>query len=389
MSFTPRDKIISGIVDMQSKMPFFSYLVMNLTLQEDNNIGTCGVSEFGKLYWNSSYIEKLSDKDLYFILCHECLHVAKADFIRLEDRNVDIWNKASDYVINYMLLGCDITISDSYNYLFPDIYGIIKIKDSKFDINNKTTEEVYDFLINFKDEEFKNQIDEHIYEDGANIETRKKNADNWTKKAIEASVIYDKNQGKLPGAINQFIDNILNPKINWKAALRKYIVNEIPIDYTTRFPSKLFYSTGAWTQSLLRNNLNIMCSIDSSGSTLSIISHFISELYGIIRSYERITCRVIFWDTEVSPENDFILTHNTKLQDIKNIELKNIGGGTELSCYTKYCEKKKYISPLHVILTDGFIERKPILPQGNIFFVLTKDGDDDIIKKYGKVYRLN
>jgi predicted metal-dependent peptidase len=389
MSFNPRDKIISGIVDLQSKMPFFSYLVMNLTLHEDNNIDTCRVSEFGKLYWNSEYIDKLSEKDLYFILCHECLHVAKADFMRLEDRDRNIWNIASDYVINYILVGCDILISNSYNYLFPDAHGNIILKNSSFHINNKTTDEVYDFLINSNDEEFKNQIDDHIYGDGVDIEARKKNAEDWQRKTIEASVIYDKEGGKLPGTLNQFIDTILNPKINWKTALRKYIVNEIPIDYTTRYPSKLFFVTGAWTQSLLRNNLNIMCSIDSSGSTLSIISQFISELYGIIRSYEQIICRVIFWDTEVEPDNDFILTNNSTLHDIKNIKLKNIGGGTELSCYTKYCEKKKYKSPLHVILTDGFIERKPILPQGNIFFVLTKDGDEDIIKKYGKVYRLD
>lgn len=399
LDFTPKDKIIKEIVNLQSNLPFFSYLVMNLTLKEEKRILTCGVSEFGIFYWNSDFIESLSCKDLYFVLCHECLHVAKGDFYRVEDRDKQVWNIASDFVINYMLETCGITISNKFEYCFPDSKGNIVSGNSTLNIKNKTTEEVYDFLINNisskNNQNIKKLIDEHIYGDGSSDledkesqDNRNRNAENWQRKAVEASIIHSRDRGDLPGILDQFVSQILNPQLNWKDILRKYIVNVIPTDYNTKRPSKLFYATRAWTPSLLRNNLDIICGIDVSGSVIECIEKFLTELYGIIKSYEQIRCRVIFWDTEVHEGNNFILNSSTSKERLKLLGLKDVGGGTNLTCFTNYCIEKKYNTNLYIILTDGHIEQSPKMTRGTKLFVLTKDGDDSIIKKYGKYCRL-
>jgi predicted metal-dependent peptidase len=109
---------------------------------------------------------------------------------------------------------------------------------------------------------------------------------------------------------------------------------------------------------------------------------------GILNSYEQIKARLIFWDASVNPKNDHMITRNNKdlLTDLK---IEDCNGGTSMSCYADYCEEKNYKCRLHILMTDGYIESDPRVPQGNIIYVLTKSGDDTHLKDTGIVCRLS
>ena len=67
------------------------------------------------------------------------------------------------------------------------------------------------------------------------------------------------------------------------------------------------------------------------------------------------------------------------------MKIKDCNGGTSLSSYQEYLERKDYKCRLHIIFTDGFLENTPKIPEGNVIFVLSKQGSDSIVKNYGSV----
>ncbi len=101
--FTPREKIVKAKIQLQSESPFFSHLIMNMSLTEDKNIPSMGVNFKGDARYNPEWVETLTSKQLKGVLCHEVMHVALIHLLRLGKRNHRTWNIATDMMINSMI----------------------------------------------------------------------------------------------------------------------------------------------------------------------------------------------------------------------------------------------------------------------------------------------
>src|SRR3990167_5535750 len=117
-----RDELIKARVRLQQENPFFSWLVMGLTLREvkDGSVATCGVDFKGNLYYNPKWIEKLTQPQIKTLLSHEVMHIALLHLTRARDFIPDIEkdgekrqlvNIAEDMVINNMLVQNDFEFS--------------------------------------------------------------------------------------------------------------------------------------------------------------------------------------------------------------------------------------------------------------------------------------
>ena len=140
---------------------------------------------------------------------------------------------------------------------------------------------------------------------------------------------------------------------------------------------------------VIKENLELIVGVDISGSiTDEEYIEFMSEVIGIANSYRQVKMRVIAWACHVDERDDVEVTQDTQDRLLKNKFYG--GGGTHLGCLTEYMEKKDYKSRLLVILTDGYIEHEPKLPEGcDCLFVLSRGGSGQIIEKYGDVTSLN
>ena len=115
---------------------------------------------------------------------------------------------------------------------------------------------------------------------------------------------------------------------------------------------------------------------------------FMTEVIGIANSYRQVKMRVIAWACHVDERDDIEVTNDTQERLLANKFYG--GGGTELSCLTRYMESKEYKSRLLVVLTDGYIEGNPSLPDGtDCLFVLSRNGSSEVVKHYGDVTSLN
>ena len=234
-----KDKIIKAKVRLQKDNPFFAYLVMNLRFSEDESIGTIGVNMKGDCKYNAKFIESLSDESLKGVLAHEVLHLALQHPLRLESREIEIYNVACDLVINNILINSQFTLPNEsgglvpYNnkFQFPNFEWIE-------DLDKKTAEQVYEEIcknpkltqkVSIAELDGK-RFDKHIRGEGTPQEI-KESDDRWKKAFSEASC-YAKHQGKLPKGMERLLDVILNERVNWKQLLYKYLTRTLPYDYT-------------------------------------------------------------------------------------------------------------------------------------------------------------
>lgn len=401
------DKVIKALVKVQDDYPFYSYILCHfrMTADTDGSIPTAGVDKHGNFYYDEGFITSLNIKEMQGVLLHEALHTAKGDFFRKGKRDSTIWNIASDCIINYILKQESITLPKCA--LNPDSSGNITLGGKVYNVVGKVTEELYEELYQNatkiyiscgggkekgkgEGKDGKNQshggFDVHIETDDSSAENAQEES-KWKKVVVEAATNAQA-RGKLPGCMEGIIDKILNPTIDWRTRIQKFITSEIPVDYTNRLPGRSFYGTGVWCPKVLRENLDVFVSIDVSGSTMSDREYFIGEISGILRSYEQIHARLIFWDASVNPKNDHAITRNNR-DTLTDIKIEDCNGGTRMSSYAEYCEKMEYKCKLHIIMTDGFIEANPVVPSGSVIFVLTKNGTDKHIKDLGVVCRLS
>jgi predicted metal-dependent peptidase len=144
----------------------------------------------------------------------------------------------------------------------------------------------------------------------------------------------------------------------------------------------------------VKDELQAVVAIDTSGSISdAVLKTFLSEIVNIIRTYRgnKIKMTVLLWDTRVADAFD-LDTSKMNLTTIQAglMNMKATGGGTEISCIKKYLEKKnpgESIKGGLLVFTDGFVEESPILPKApKNLFLITKDGTDEILKKYGPTY---
>ena len=114
---------------MLVKYPFFGSVVAGVKYKEERSVGTAGTD--GKtIYYNPDFLEKLSTDEQTFIFAHEVCHIAFDHILRSEGKNPQIWNTATDAVINQFLkrdglkmVEGGVDIADAVNYDAEQLYN--------------------------------------------------------------------------------------------------------------------------------------------------------------------------------------------------------------------------------------------------------------------------
>ncbi len=110
------------------KYPFFGSVVANSNFIAEPAVGTAGTD--GKtIYYNPNFIESITDEEQTFIFAHEICHIAFDHIFRSEGKDKDLWNIATDSVVNAFLkqdglpiVEGGIDIPEAINYDAEEMY---------------------------------------------------------------------------------------------------------------------------------------------------------------------------------------------------------------------------------------------------------------------------
>lgn len=387
-----KDKILKAKVRLQKTSPFFAYLVMNLKITEKKEIGSMGVDNKGNCYYNSDFIDKITLEEVEGVLSHEVLHIVFEHLTRgRELESQELMNVACDMVINDLLVSNSVQLprakgKDAIN-LIPYNHSCVFMDIRVNNLNEKTAIQVYWEL--FKELESQGKIkyvgfDEHIRNGNETNEEIEKNKDKWKSVVGEASA-FAKQKGDIPQGLNLVIDNLLNEKVDWKQLLYKYVTKTLPFDYTYARPSKKSVSCGVYMPSVLRESIEIVVSIDTSGSiSKGELTEFMSEINGIAKSFNNLKMKLIVCDSEIKRVYNIGNGHDN---EISKIEILGGGGTSHIPVYD-YIKENLPNTRFIINFTDGYTDF-PDNEEIKTLWVLNKNSCNDEHIPFGEIIRLD
>lgn len=366
-----RDPITKKISQARLKLlfqqPFFGTLTMQLPLVDATESGWCDTAAVDgrNIYYNRKFFADLDIDEMQFVLCHEVLHVALDHFGRRSHRDPSWWNMANDYVINGMLVQDKIGKMPTKKVEVKDEDGNANQRVGLYDERyvGWTSEAVYDDLEKRK---VKKQmtLDVHLElgKDGKpgkgkskgpgieiSEEELKKIRDEFKNKVLQSAQAA---AGKMPASLQRLVDMLVEPKISWRDLLQQNIQSCISDDFTWMRPNRKHMYGGIFLPVLDKDEtIDIAVAIDMSGSISDAMARdFISEVHGIMNSYNDFTISILCFDTQVYNFKKFT---KDNADELLSYECKG-GGGTDFDAFWNYWKAENIEPKKAVVFTDGF-----------------------------------
>jgi predicted metal-dependent peptidase len=334
-----REKLITARIGLLLKAPFFGNLATRMTLTNADEWCGTAATDGRKFYYNSEFVNKMPLKQVEFLVGHEVLHAVYDHMGRRGDRDPKISNIAADFCVNADLI--DQKVGEKIT-----VVGMLY--DPKY--KGMSMEEVYDDLMQNANKMdisklLSQVLDEHLDGDGDDDEDGDGDKDGKGRpklSAAEKKAIKDElkeamiaaaqavGAGNLPAGVKRLVKDMLEPQISWKELLEQQIQSTIKSDYTFARPGrKSWHMDAILPAQKPGETIDVVIGIDTSGSiTDHDLKIFLSEIKGIMESYDEYKIHVMGWDTQVHNHADFT---SENLEDIAGF-VPGGGGGTDPMC---------------------------------------------------------
>ena len=355
-----REQLITARVGLLLKSSFFGNLATRLKLVNADEWCSTAATDGRNFYYNSRFVKMLRPKELEFLFGHEVLHVVYDHFGRRMSRDAQLWNVANDYAVNGDL---------GRHRVGEKITSVPCLFDNKYD--GMSSEEIYDNLYENAEKININQLidkllDDHLEAEGDGSdgdddkdgkgrpkltdEERQQIRDEIKEAVLSAAQASD--AGNIPSGVKRIIQNLTEPKMNWRELLRMQMESTIKSDYTWMRASRKGWHMDAVMPGLKNDEMIDICvMLDASGSIdESMLKDFLSEVQGIMDQFGQFRIHVATFDTEV---------YNTKTYDSENMDTMldyevSGGGGTDFDCIFNYLKDEQIEPKRLIVFTDGY-----------------------------------
>lgn len=422
-------ELTEAVSTLSFNQPFFACLLFDkLVLVVTTEIPTLAV-DGKRIYINKEYFLSLNPDQRVFALAHEILHAMFMHPSRMKQYSTtglcgrsfmaNVFNIAADLVINRALIEADVgefkqgwlfddrvesgeLVEHVYERLLPPEQpcssgGGSSDGDEEEDSSGGNgsgddqeqdegcgagdddgSSEAYRLDGSGKELRSSQTVDKHIEEaDDA------EHSDIEWKAAAAAASISAKSMGKMPGSLEELVENFLRPKRNWTEILADFIRSKSGFDQRNwRRPNKrrmyqqrLYIPTRhSWVieKVLIINDASGSVNQEEFGTFIGVTT----EIFEQCRPGE-IRCLCV--DTRVSSDETF-----TDLGEYANYTRKG-GGGTDMEAGLRYIAEEGYDPDCCLILTDGYTDtHAEYAPSFPVLWVTT--GSEDFA--YGQVVKL-
>jgi|TARA_R110000868_G_scaffold56564_2_gene175089 predicted metal-dependent peptidase len=362
-----REILTTARVGLLLKASFFGNLATRLTLTNADEWCPTAATDGRKFYYNTRFIKMLKPKEVEFLFGHEVLHCVYDHFGRRGERDPQLWNIADDYCVNGDLKKHNV---GEFITSVPCLY------DKKYE--GLSAEEVYDILYENAEkiditQLLDQMVDEHLDGEGddANLnvpggdnkkegkgrpkitaEDRRRIKDEIKEAMIAAAAADATGAGNLPNGVKRILQELTEPKMNWRELLRMQLESTIKSDYTWMRTSRKGWDMDAVMPGMkLDPMIDIALMIDASGSMQdSMLKDILSETAGIMESFPAYKIHVATFDTEVYNPKQY---DSENLEDIREYEI-NGGGGTDFTCMFDYLKQEEIEPKRLIVFTDGY-----------------------------------
>ena len=332
--------------------PFVGNIALNMPFRIDDTLNPPTAATDGKqVLFHSEFVETLSDEQLKFVVAHECMHPMLEHNFRRNSRDPRKWNQATDYVINQLLTEEGIGRMPEMGLLDPAIYQQGK----------GTSDGIYKLLPEGGDD----PLDDCRDGEGDPAEQAQQQAE-WKVRVAQAAQAA-KMMGKLSAGMSRLVGDILQPKVDWRDVLRRFVEKCRDDQRTWARPNRRFLSQGMYLPSVTGEAMGeIVVAVDCSGSIdNATINQFAAEIRTIKDDSNPRAIHVVYFDSEVS--------HYDKYERDDYLDIKpHGGGGTAFSPVFNYITEHGIEPVACVFLTDLYCSDFGDAPDYPVLWVSTE-----------------
>lgn len=406
---TIEEKLSRCRTQLLLNQPFFGTLCLRLKLVPMPSFPTMA-TDGRRLAYNPAFVEKLTPAELEGVLAHEVMHCALAHHCRRGERDAELWNRATDYAVNPILLSNGITLPKDalIDPAFADlgaeeIYARL-LKQGQDCVSaqppsqssaqsasdggggsgpgqapQRTPQETQSSPQQLQQPELPGvsaqplparprgfgEVLDAVGEDGqqASQAELSRQMHEWAINAKQA-LCSAKACGHEPGGIERPLEQARQSEHDWRAILRDFIAATNPSDYRWAPPNRRFVSSGLYLPSVERSGVgDIVIVVDTSGSIgTQELEQFAGEINVIINEAQPESIRVIYCDAAVQTVEEF------GPSEAINLSPKG-GGGTDFVPPFKWVEENGIEPKCLIYLTDLCCNSFPVAPDYPVLWV--------------------
>lgn len=373
---TAKDKITKAKVQLILENPFFATLSLGMQYIEDPTVETAE-TDGTKIWYNPAFIDGLGVPEVKGVIAHECLHPGFLHHTRRGARDPEKWNISTDAAINPILL-------DGGFVLPPGV-----IDGSPF--KGLSAEEIYNKLPNNPGGKKGNkpgqgQGNGHAPDPGrcgavkdapAKTKQEMHAIEAKAKQRIAQAKAVAKRQGKLSAGLERLIDEILQPRVNWKEILSAFLTEVARNDYTWRKPNPRYLHADLYLPALESIEIgDFVMIVDTSASVdKRLLAQFGNEMQAILSEMQK--GFLIVW-----VDAGFCGTQEVEPDEPLHLEPKG-GGGTDFRPGFDYIQAQGLTPSCVVYFTDGECDRFPKMQDFPVLWAVY--GNKEFTAPFGEV----
>lgn len=341
--------------------PFVGTIALSMPFSFDESIPTAATN--GKrIKFNPEFVDSLTDEEVKFLVAHECFHPMMEHNYRRGERQGKKWNVAADYVINKLLTDEGIGRMPKMGLLDSNIYTA----------GGGTSEGIYNILPDMPDDgsgpgDPGNALDDCEDGEGSPAEQAQEQAE-WKVKVAQAAQAA-KMMGKLSANLQRLVDDVLQPKVDWRDVLQRFLVKCRNDQRSFSRFNRRFLSQGMYLPSVSGEAMGEVCfAVDCSGSIdKATVNQFAAEIRKVKDDLLPARIHVLYFDSDVS--------HVESYEPHDDLDIKpHGGGGTDFApVFAKIVEMG--IEPVAIVfLTDLCCSSFGDQPDAPVLWVTTDAG---------------
>lgn len=411
-AITKYQKIVEeAMVDLCLDFEIIGYMALNIggVKVVGNEHPAVGWTDYKSICVNAPYADSynLTKEHIKFLIAHEVFHILILTRSRRDGRDPELWNQASDFAINQLLIEDEEVITGKTVGQFIE-FGCY---DKKY--RCMSAEEIYKIL-----EQEQNQIkqmmgqggqgdsdqesqsgqgegegeesqgngqgggfklDEHLDTEDPKVQEDLREATLRVQQILDQAAA----QGKLSSGMKRLINSLPKVKENWRHNLEKYIKSFKKAESTWKRPNKRYSAAGFYLPTRYDTpELNVVVGIDTSGSiNEDMLEKFYGHLIKIMKSFKTFKVQVFCWST-VAHKDTYRELNEKNYQNFNPLEddyIQSYGGTIAQSAFD-YVKTLKDKPDVFIMFTDGYFESEiKGFDKTNIntVFAIRKEDNDD------------
>lgn len=373
------ERFVKSRVKLLKSSPFFGTILLHTEYKIDESIETAA-TDGTTLLLNEEWMCKQTEEHFSGVLLHEVLHMALDHVERTNDLDdMMTANIAADIVVNGIIK--DNAISLPKEAIYDDDLKHLSVREIYSILKQKQKEDENYLQDKYGDGEVNECLQKSSEQKGTS--QREANSEKWKNIINKAKTISKMKQAGVKGSgLARVFKELLEPTINWKDALYKYITQS-RADFEGY--DRRFVHDGMYIDDVGGNKVHVAAFVDTSGSVdEELLQNFLSELFFAINSTRGTTGYLYYFDTELYPQGN--------IEDLDGVP-KPVGlGGTSfvpiMKELNKISSENSHTNTVGIIYTDGFAPMTWEEPETPLLWCISPGGVKEENIKYGDVVRI-